>query len=64
MRYYTLHCDNCGNEVEKRGRPDALPAGTCCGQPMRILITPPLSIRLKFKPSHRQTALTRPNRER
>lgn len=64
MRNYTYRCDECGREENVRATPDTMPKLSCHNRAMRVVIVPPLMIKLDWKPSHRQMALTRPNRER
>lgn len=65
MPIYVYACE-CGkvHEVWKRGYnpKDYIMCG--CGKMAWRQITNPGYIRLKWKPSHRQTALTRPNNKR
>lgn len=64
MRTYLYRCDYCGREEEVRALPDDMPKFSCHSRAMRVVITPPLRMKVFGKPSHRQLALTRPNRER
>jgi len=64
MRNYIYRCDLCGREENIRATPGTMPKIACHNRAMQVVITPPLSIRIFGKPSHRQMALTRPNRER
>jgi len=66
MTNYTFRCGVCGVTVARRRRFGDSTPPPCpeCGGEMQTVITPPLSIRLAWKPSVRQPALTRPNRSR
>jgi len=64
MRNYLYRCNVCKREEHIRATPDTMPKIACHNRVMQVVITPPLVMKIFGKPSHRQMALTRPNRER
>jgi putative FmdB family regulatory protein len=71
MPVYDFICANCGetmtmyqSKFPADGDGDVFIVCEHCGGRARRAISRSPSIRLAWKPSHRQLALTRPNRER